>query len=313
MEFAMSTPPFLTLPASARSIRLATARGEFAALHSLPPSGPVRGTALLVPGFTGSKEDFIALLEPLAVAGFQVVAVDQRGQYQTGGPADEAAYGLEPLALDLLAVNEAVAGLLPTATGPVHLLGHSFGGYVVREAVLRSAAARTAAGAAAGTGTDGLPWDSLTLMSTGPGAVCADEAQRAELLVSVLPVMDMEAIWQAMKDLEAAAETTSATPDPEIAEFLHRRWLANVPEALVAMGRQLTVEPDRVDALAKVGLPALVLSGERDYAWPVPEQAQMALRLGARHVAVPGAAHSPNVERPEATAAALTGFWSGLN
>jgi pimeloyl-ACP methyl ester carboxylesterase len=303
MESAMSTPPFLTLPASARSIRLATARGEFAALHGLPPSGRVRGTALLVPGFTGSKEDFIALLEPLAEAGFQVVAVDQRGQYETGGPADQAAYGLEPLALDLLAVTEAVAGLLPVATGPVHLLGHSFGGYVVREAVLR----RTA------EGTGGLPWDSLCLMSTGPGAVCPDEAKRAELLVSVLPLMDLEAVWQAMKELEAAAESPPVAPSPEIGAFLHRRWLANVPEALAAMGTQLTVEPDRVDALAKAGLPALVLSGERDYAWPVPEQAQMALRLGARHVAVTGAAHSPNAEQPEATAAALAEFWSSVS
>ncbi len=295
----MSTPRFLTLPPSARSIRLTTPRGEFAALHSLPRTGPVRGTALLVPGFTGSKEDFIALLEPLAAAGFQVVAVDQRGQYQTGGPADEAAYGLEALALDLSAMTEAVAALAPAVTGPLHLLGHSFGGYVVREAVLRR--------------VDALPWASLTLMSTGPGAVCADEAQRAELLVSVLPVMDMEAIWQAMKELEAASEGGQQQLPPEIAEFLHQRWLANVPEALAVMGRQLTVEPDRVDALAKAGLPALVLSGERDYAWPVPEQAQMALRLGARHVAVPGAAHSPNAEQPEATAAALAAFWSGVS
>ncbi|MFC1417399.1 alpha/beta fold hydrolase [Streptacidiphilus cavernicola] len=301
----MSTPPFLTLPASARSIRLATDRGGFAALHGLPPSGPVRGTALLVPGFTGSKEDFIALLEPLAEAGFQVVAVDQRGQYQTGGPADETAYGLEPLALDLLAVTEAVAGLERTAGAPLHLLGHSFGGYVVREAALHCAAGAEAAAGA-------QPWDSLTLMSTGPGAVCADEAQRAELLLSVLPVMDLEAIWQAMKELEAAAEGGVPQARPEIAEFLHRRWLANVPEALTAMGRQLTVEPDRVDALAKVGLPTLVLSGERDYAWPVPEQAEMALRLGAPHVAVPGAGHSPNAEQPRATADALVDFWRAV-
>lgn len=301
MEFALSTPRFLTLPASARSIRLATARGEFAALHALPPSGPLRGTALLVPGFTGSKEDFVALLEPLADAGYQVVAVDQRGQYETGGPDDEAAYELEPLARDLLAVHEAVTGLLPAAPGPVHLLGHSFGGYVVREAVLRCA--EEAPGE--------LPWESLTLLSTGPGPVGAEEAQRAELLVSVLPMMDMEAIWQAMKELEAATEPVPVL-SPEIADFLHRRWLANVPASLAVTGRQLTVEPDRVEQLAKAGLPILVLSGERDYAWPVELQAEMARRLGARYLAVPGAAHSPNAEQPAATAAALVGFWSGL-
>jgi len=293
----MSTPPFLTLPASARSARLDTVRGEFAALRARPQAGPVRGTALLLPGFTGSKEDFIGRLEPLALAGLQVLAVDQRGQFETGGPDDEAAYSLEALALDLRAVTEAVSG-----EGPVHLLGHSFGGYVVREAVLRAAAEGGR-----------LPWDSLTLMGTGAGRVCATEAGRAELLVSVLPpVMELEAVWQAMRELDRSSGKAPVA-DPQIADFLHRRWLANVPAALRVTGRQLTMEPDRVDALAEVELPMLVVSGEHDYAWPVPEQAEMAERLGVRHIAVPGAGHSPNAERPADTAAALAGFWLAIS
>ncbi|MBC3842651.1 alpha/beta hydrolase [Streptacidiphilus sp. 4-A2] len=293
----MSTPPFLTLPASARGVRLETARGGFAALLGRPLSGPVRGTALLLPGFTGSKEDFIALLEPLAQAGFQTVAVDQRGQFETGGPDDEAAYGLEALAADLRALTEAVGD-----AGPLHLLGHSFGGFVVREALLRAAAEGGP-----------LPWASATLLSTGPGAVCAEEAGRAELLVSVLPpVMELEQVWQAMRELEQSSGVEPVA-DPKVADFLHRRWLANVPASLRVTGRQLTVEPDRVDALARVELPKLVLSGEQDYAWPVPEQRRMAERLGARHVVVAGAGHSPNAEQPADTAAALSGFWSSIN
>ena len=38
---------------------------------------------MLIPGFTGSKEDFLPILEPLAAAGRTVYAVDQRGQYQS--------------------------------------------------------------------------------------------------------------------------------------------------------------------------------------------------------------------------------------
>ncbi|MER8183591.1 alpha/beta fold hydrolase [Kitasatospora sp. NPDC094015] len=286
----MSTPPFLTLPGCARALRLPTARGEFAALVA-EPAGAARGTALLVPGFTGSKEDFIALLEPLAAAGHRVVAVDQRGQYETGGPADPAAYAVAELGRDVRALAEALTETL-TDGGPLHLLGHSFGGQVAREAVL----------AAEGP----LPWASLTLLSTGPGPIDPAEAARTKLLVDALVTMELEPIWQVMQQMEKAPAEPLAAP---VAEFLHRRWLANVPQALSTMGSHLVSAPDRVGELAEVRLPKLVVSGVQDYAWPVEEQARMAERLGARLVVVEGAGHSPNAEQPAATAAALAAFW----
>ncbi|WP_037607920.1 alpha/beta fold hydrolase [Streptacidiphilus rugosus] len=293
----MSTPPFLTLPACASSTRLRTERGEFAALHAVPRTGPAKALALLVPGFTGSKEDFIALLEPLAEDGYEVLAIDQRGQYETGGRDEVAAYALEQLGLDLLAVT---AELGERAAGrPLHLVAHSFGGYVAREAALRA------------SGPD-LPWASLTLMSTGPAALEDSETERAKLLLAALPVMTLEEIWRAMQEMDQGSGG-AAQLAPEIADFLHRRWLANVPAALTAMAEQLISEPDRVDELAGRSLPKLVVSGERDYAWPVELQAEMALRLSAEHIVIPGAGHSPNAERPGSTALSLSAFWSSVN
>ena len=78
-------------------------------LDAVPPAGRRRGTALLVPGYTGSKEDFIALLAPLAAAGFRAVAVDQRGQYETGGPPVEAVYAQAELARDITALTRALS------------------------------------------------------------------------------------------------------------------------------------------------------------------------------------------------------------
>ncbi|WP_354642212.1 alpha/beta fold hydrolase [Kitasatospora camelliae] len=302
----MSTPPFLRLPGCARALRVTTARGEFAALWAEPaePSEPVRGTALLVPGFTGSKEDFIALLEPLAAAGYRVLAVDQRGQYETGGPADPAAYAIDELARDVLALTEWLAER-PAAhgtdggTAPLHLLGHSFGGQVVREAVL----------AAAATGRP-LPWRSLTLLATGPGAIDPAEATRTKLLVDALESMDLESIWQVMQQMEEGSGSRPDELHPEVAEFLHRRWLANVPVCLRTAGAHLISAPDRVAELSEVDLPKLVLSGVRDYAWPVELQSTMAELLAARRVVVEDAGHSPNAEQPAATAAALVDFWA---
>ncbi|MFJ5232629.1 alpha/beta fold hydrolase [Kitasatospora sp. NPDC088391] len=280
----MSTPPFLKLPGCVRTARvagLAALRGE--------PAGEVRGTALLVPGFTGSKEDFIALLEPLADAGFRTVAVDQRGQFEsTGGGEDPAGYAIGALAADVRAVSAELAD-----GGPLHLLGHSFGGQVVREAVLLDGSV--------------LPWASLTLLSTGPGAIDPAETARTSLLLDALGSMDLESIWQVMRQMEGERVPPL---EPEIAGFLHRRWLANHPAALRAAGAHLVAAPDRVDELAAVGLRTHVVSGEQDHAWPVPEQSLMAERLGARRTVVEGAGHSPNAERPAETAAALAAFWS---
>lgn len=279
----MSKPPRLTLPPAARAYRLTTARGDFA-VHEA--GEPVRGTALLVPGFTGSKEDFIGLLEPLAAAGYRVVAVDGRGQYQSPGPREESAYGLEELGHDVLAQAAAVGG------GPLHLVGHSLGGLVARAAVLR----------------DPSPFASLTLMSSGPGAISEEQQARTKLLVAALEAMreDMSAVWEAMR----AQDAPDTAPDsPELAEFLRERWLGTVPEQLIATGRVLISEPDRVAELAAVALPKLVLSGMVDYAWPVPLMDDMAVRLGASRVLVEGAEHSPNAENPQVTAASLASFW----
>ncbi|MFJ6794535.1 alpha/beta fold hydrolase [Streptomyces sp. NPDC091268] len=282
----MSKPPRLTLPSGARAHRLAAARGEFAVQEA---GEPARGTALLVPGYTGSKEDFIGLLEPLSAAGYRVVAVDGRGQHESPGPREEAPYAVEELARDVLAQAAALAG-----GGPLHLLGHSLGGLIVRAAVVR----------------DPAPFASLTLLSTGPGAVCEEQRARTKLLVAALEALgdDMATLWAAMR----AQDPRDALPEsPELLEFLRRRWMGTVPEQLIVTGRALIGEPDRIDDLVRAapGLAKLVLSGESDPVWPVALMDEMARRLGAQRVVIPATEHSPNAEDPAATAAALVAFW----
>src|ERR1700735_1424676 len=110
----------------------------------MPGSGVCeRQPAVLVPGFTGSKEDFLAILHQLGAAGRRVLAIDQRGQYQTEGPDNPDAYAIGELGADVAAIVDAVAARLTGAedsvadsaadSGPVrvHLVGHSFGGLVV--------------------------------------------------------------------------------------------------------------------------------------------------------------------------------------
>ncbi|MFB9350264.1 alpha/beta fold hydrolase [Streptomyces heliomycini] len=286
-----SHSPSAPLPGVRTAHRLRTSRGEFAVVDVPPAAGATaRGTALLLPGYTGSKEDFAPVQEPLAARGYRTVAVDGRGQYESDGPSvDETAYAQDELARDVLAQANAVGT-------PVHLVGHSLGGQIARAAVL----------------LDHSPFRSLTLVSSGPARISVSQEQRVKLLRDALAVMSMAECWEAILAMGPPEEVGGPARGPGGQEYLRRRWLGTRPAQLLSTGRQLCMEPDRVAELAAAPLPFHVLSGARDDTWPVPDLDAMALRLGAHRTVVDGAEHSPAVDRPAPTARALADFWDGL-
>lgn len=285
----MSTPTTLELPEGTRRSTVETARGSFAVLDALPAAGPCElGTALLVPGYTGSKEDFIPVLGQLSAAGRRVVAVDQRGQYQTAGPDDTGAYDPRELGADVAALAAQVQA--------AHLLGHSFGGLVVREAAL-----------------GGYSPASLTLLSSGPAALPGPRAEELHFMLNYLdgtaPAdlgVKVAEIWHGVLKPDALA---AGLAEPIVA-FLEERMLANSPTGLVTMANHLLKADDKTAELAARNIPAFVLYGEEDNAWPTAQQREMAGVLGAERTCIPGAAHNPNVEAPATTAHALTKFWN---
>ncbi|GAA4298335.1 alpha/beta hydrolase [Streptomyces venetus] len=286
----MTRQPTFAPPPGARAYHLRTTRGEFAVVDSSPRTeAEVKGVALMVPGFTGSKEDFGLLHEPLGARGYRVVAVDGRGQYESDGPADdETAYAQRELARDVLA-QAAALGV------PVHLVGHSLGGQIARAAVL----------------LDHSPFLSLTLVSSGPAEISVSQRQRVKLLRDALAVMSMEKVWEAIEAMGPPEEVGGPARGLGDQEQLRRRWLGNKPAQLLATGRQLCTEPDRVAELAAVPLPLHVLSGAHDDTWPVAILDDMAARLSAHRTIVMGAEHSPNADQPLPTARALADFWDG--
>lgn len=267
--------------------------GPIAALRAeVPADVPVRATVLLVPGYTGSKEDFAPLLDPLAADGFTAVAVDLPGQYESPGPRDESLYLPEPLGK----IAASIAGQLAAEGPPLLLLGHSYGGLVARAAVLA-----------------GAPVGGLTLLDSGPASL-SDQRRRwaLEFAEPVLREQGLHATYDLREKLNAQNAGWADVP-VALKDFFRTRFVASSAAALVGMAIGLRTEPDRVDelraALSRTGVPAMVAAGEHDDAWSLAEQRDMAERLGVPFESIPGAAHSPNVEAPAALLERLLRAW----
>ena len=154
---------------------------------------------------------------------------------------------------------------------------------------------------------------SLTLMSSGPGALTGPRAADLHQVLTALnavPAADLgglvKYIWETQLEPPAIADGTA----PDVVDFLRRRMLASCPLGLRTMGQILLSCPDRTEGLRQAVGPLLVVYGEQDDAWAPAIQETMAAQLGAQRVCIPGAMHSPAVDAPETTASTLTKFWN---
>jgi pimeloyl-ACP methyl ester carboxylesterase len=272
----MSTPPFLDMPDGVAVLA--------------PPTAPA--PVLLVPGFTGSKEDYIAIVAPLAALGWRVAAMDLPGQ---GGFAGLGPRGFHTPSVLAGSVADVAAWLAPGRR--VHLVAHSAGALVARELLL----ARPDAVAT---------W---TPICSGPAAVPGQAFAKLIQLQAAIGALPMDQVWA----LKEAADRAGGwvPPSDEVAAFCARRFIANDPAALADFADILMTATDRTDevaaAMASHGIGGAVITGALDDAWPLAQQEQMAARLGVPWHEVPGVGHNPATEDPATTVTLLDGVFRG--
>lgn len=270
----------LPIPDGVEAVGIPAAVGTLTALHA--PAPDARGTVLFVPGFTGSKEDFRTFLPLLAAQGWDTWAYSQRGQADSAAPSGVDSYRLDTLAADTVEVARLIGG-----GRPIHLVGHSLGGVVGREAVITAPEA----------------FASYTMLCSGP----TGWPGRHQATTDTVAASGSIGMWNRDNPHTVGQPDSALTPDEA---FLRLRAERTSSENLLAGAEILRADRDTTDALRASGVPVLVAHGEFDDAWPIPMQQHMAERLGASYAVIPGGHHSPQLDAPEATASALDAFLS---
>jgi pimeloyl-ACP methyl ester carboxylesterase len=91
------------------------------------PAGEHKGTVLLIHGFPQSSYQFRLVMQPIAAAGYRVIAPDYTGHGMSSKPVrDVSGFTKKQLAQDLYNFLQSGLGI----TSSIHLVGHDIGGMI---------------------------------------------------------------------------------------------------------------------------------------------------------------------------------------
>lgn len=283
LDLAIPDLDWTVLPDGVHARRFAAPSGELALVECGRESDP---RVVLVPGVTGSKEDFFLMMPLLAAAGFHVTAYDMAGQYESANAGPEflspprAHYDHELFVGDLLAVLESEGA-------PVHVLGYSFAGTVAQLAYVRRPDL----------------FLSLTLLSAPPQP---GQGFRGVKRIGWISGMTTGRIGAALM-IWGVRQNFTHVPPGRLAFVRHRFAFtrrSSVADIISLMKRA----PDLTASLAAADIPKLVAVGEHDL-WPLTLHRELAEAIGAT-LAVYQTGHSPCETAPNQLVRDLLALYS---
>jgi 3-oxoadipate enol-lactonase/4-carboxymuconolactone decarboxylase len=220
---------------------------------------------------------------PYLLPNFFLIRMDARGHGASDAPAGD--YTLELLAADALAVLD------EAGAGKVAICGVSLGG-MIGMALALAAPARVSALIAACTSPrmDRSAWEArIAAVQAGGTAAIADAA-----------------LGRFFTEAFSAAH-------PEIVAGFRGTLVAMQDAGYAGCGAAIR-DMDFSARLAGIGVPTLVIGGERDVSTPFPRHGRLiADGIPGASVCLLDAPHLPQVETPSAFAAAVTGFLRQLS
>jgi pimeloyl-ACP methyl ester carboxylesterase len=217
-------------------------------------------TLLFTHGFGASKQMFAASARSLS-RDRRVVTWDLRGHGDSDYPPNSAAYSVPIVVDDMIAILDALGAERAV------LAGHSLGGFVSLE-LATAQPERVAA---------------LVLIGTGPGY--RSDVSRAE--------------WNQMVEQYAHRLDTRGLAGLRGSEELNSGAHRDA-SGLILAARGILAQHDArvIDSLGSLGVPALIVVGDRDEQFLAGSRYLAAKLPKAELVVVPDAGHAPNLSQP---------------
>jgi pimeloyl-ACP methyl ester carboxylesterase len=237
---------------------------------------------VLLHGFTGSRVDFVDVIDELA-NDRRVVAWDHRGHAGSTNTGDRTSYTFDQLVADMEAVVDEL-GLQR-----FDLLGHSMGGVVSQRYVLAH--------------PDRVR--SLILMDTlsTPDVIPPDVMR---WMIDNAQQKGMDALTEEMLAFEAAQDRVPPESRQAVLDRVRYKLTNMDLEAFVGLGEELTSFPPMLERLhIEIHCPTTVIVGENDAGLRSAATEMVHAIDGAVEVVIEGAAHCPQEEKPEAWLAAV--------
>jgi pimeloyl-ACP methyl ester carboxylesterase len=185
-----------------------------------------------------------------------------------------------------------LATIVDSLEEPVGIAGFSFGGYISL-ALLKRRPERVRA---------------IALVDSRAGA--DDDAGRAKRDETIAAVR-ANGLAPVLEAMPAKLLSPEGLARADLVERVQRIISRQKPETVEADLAAMRDRPDSTGFLREIGIPALVVVGDRDVLTPPADSEAMAAAIpGAKLVTIPGAGHLAPMERPKAVAGALAEFFS---